>query len=217
MKRISKYKVTDKKTFASGVAITAWGLLGFFVGVGLTVIELTSQQEEYVSGIAESVASPVLREVSADQLPNRVIRFASPNAEKCMALNIYHEARGEPFAGKVAVADVVLNRTKDSRSPDTICAVVYEGLRGISGKMYLTKCQFSWYCDGKSDEPTEDMAWQESLNIARQMLGKDNYYRGLTEGATHYHAYDITPPLWTKNIDVRMVGRIGDHIFYRWQ
>jgi spore germination cell wall hydrolase CwlJ-like protein len=188
-----------------------------YLTVGVLAGGIAMMMSRPETHVVMEIAKPTLQEVSPDMLPNRIISFASPNAEKCMALNIYHEARGEPFAGKVAVADVVLNRTKDSRTPDTVCAVVYEGLRGISGKMYLTKCQFSWYCDGKSDEPTEDMAWQESLNIARQMLGKDNYYRGLTEGATHYHAYDITPPLWTKNIDVRVVGRIGGHIFYRWQ
>ena len=213
---MTRYKIAHpdriKPTWKLVVAACMYVTAGVLVG-GITMMVV--HPETY---IATEITKPTLQEISPDMLPNRIISFASPNAEKCMALNIYHEARGEPFAGKVAVADVVLNRTKDSRTPDTVCAVVYEGLKTTAGKLYLAKCQFSWYCDGKRDEPTEDVAWQESLTIAQQMLsGKENGYRGITEGATHYHTYDIDPPLWAKGRDVRMIGRIGDHIFYRWQ
>lgn len=213
---ITKYKIAHpssvKPTWKLAVAACMYVTAGVLVG-GIAMMAV----RPVVYTVTE-ITKPTLQEVSPDMLPNRIISFASPNAEKCMALNIYHEARGEPFAGKVAVADVVLNRTKDSRTPDTVCAVVYEGLKTTAGKLYIAKCQFSWYCDGKSDEPTEDVAWQESLTIAQQMLSsKENGYRGITEGATHYHTYDVDPPLWTKGRDVRMIGRIGDHIFYRWQ
>jgi N-acetylmuramoyl-L-alanine amidase len=214
-KKITQYRAINARHVMMPWKVWVLAILNMIAGALVAVIVITSQEQVFDPTIP---ITPTLREVTPDMLPNRVISFSSPNAEKCMALNIYHEARGEPFVGKVAVADVVLNRTKDSRSPDTVCAVVYEGLRGTSGTMYLAKCQFSWYCDGKSDEPKDDVAWQESLNIAQQMLSaKENSYRGVTEGATHYHTYDIPPPLWTKNRDVRMVGRIGDHIFYRWQ
>jgi spore germination cell wall hydrolase CwlJ-like protein len=212
----TRYKIAHpdsiKPAWKLVVAACMYVTVGVLVG-GMAM--MVAYPETYV---VTEITKPTLQEVSPDMLPNRIISFASPNAEKCMALNIYHEARGEPFAGKVAVADVVLNRTKDSRTPDTVCAVVYEGLKTTTGKLYIAKCQFSWYCDDKGDEPTEDVAWQESLTIAQHMLnGKENGYRGITEGATHYHAYDIDPPLWTKGRDVRMIGRIGDHIFYRWQ
>tara|TARA_R110000868_G_scaffold71520_2_gene209401 strand:+ start:1556 stop:2203 length:648 start_codon:yes stop_codon:yes gene_type:complete len=213
---ITKYKIAHpnniKPTWKLAVAACMYVTVGVLVG-GIAMMAV--HPDAY---IVADITEPTLQEVTPDMLPNRVISFASPNAEKCMALNIYHEARGEPFVGKVAVADVVLNRTKDSRTPDTVCAVVYEGLKNIAGRMYLAKCQFSWYCDGNGDEPTEDMAWRESLTIAQQMLGsKENGYRGITEGATHYHAYNINPPIWTKSRDMRLIGRIGDHIFYRWQ
>ena len=51
----------------------------------------------------------------------------TPDTLKCMALNIYHEARGDNYAGKVAVSDVVLNRVNDTRYPNTICDVIYQG------------------------------------------------------------------------------------------
>lgn len=214
-RRLTAYKAVNVRHVMMPWKVWTLTVLSACVGVLITVIAMASQEQTFDP---TTPATPVLREVTPDMLPNRVISFTSTNAQKCLALNIYHEARGEPFVGKVAVADVVLNRTKNSRSPDTICAVVYEGLRNMSGSMYRAKCQFSWYCDGRSDEPKDDMAWVEALTISNQMLNsRENYYRGVTEGATHYHTYDITPPLWTKNRDVHLVGRIGDHIFYRWQ
>ena len=65
----------------------------------------------------------------------------------CLALNVYHEARNEPMNGMYAVASVVINRVQDDRWPNNVCAVVKDGYRGQH------KCQFSWYCDGKSDRP----------------------------------------------------------------
>ena len=71
----------------------------------------------------------------------------------CLALNVYHEARNEPMNGMYAVASVVINRVQDDRWPNNVCAVVKDGYRKDS-----VKCQFSWYCDGKTDRPKEDRA-----------------------------------------------------------
>jgi spore germination cell wall hydrolase CwlJ-like protein len=131
----------------------------------------------------------------------------------CMALNIYYEARGSSLADKAAVADVVLNRVQDTRYPDTICKVVKQGHQDSNGNMIRHKCQFSWYCDGKNDVPKNKDLWYESQMIAWGMLEFEKY-RGITEGATHYHATYVSPR-WAK--DLQMVGRIGAHIFYRWE
>jgi len=128
--------------------------------------------------------------------------------EHCMALNIYYEARGSNLADKAAVADVVLNRVEDTRYPNTICEVVHDGYR--KGRR---DCQFSWYCDGKSDIPQDEDRWVEAQTIAWGIIKWDKY-RGITEGATHYHATYVSPR-WAK--DLQMVGRIGAHIFYRWE
>ena len=145
----------------------------------------------------------------------------------CLAKNIYFEAKSEPIAGQYAVADVVLNRVKDSRFPNTICEVVYEGpLRESwqtkkqtdlddAERIYhpiRDRCQFSWWCDGKSDNIKDGDAWRKSQEIAYRLVN-DYKHRGLTEGATHYHATYVNPK-WAPTLD--LVGRIGTHIFYRW-
>jgi|TARA_B110000908_G_scaffold91523_1_gene108620 spore germination cell wall hydrolase CwlJ-like protein len=131
----------------------------------------------------------------------------------CMALNVYYEARGSSLADQAAVADVVLNRVKDTRYPDTVCDVVKQGLKDASGNMRRNKCQFSWYCDGKSDNPQDQDRWAEAQMIAWNIV-TDGKYRGLTEGSTHYHATYVNPR-WASSL--QLVGRIGAHIFYRWE
>ena len=130
----------------------------------------------------------------------------------CLALNIYFEARGSSFADKVAVSDVVINRANDQRYPETICSVVYQAKTDSSGFPIRHQCQFSWYCDGRSDTPREKEAWYEAQVIAYQMLYNDRF-EGITEGATHYHSTGVDP-YWADSF--QYVGQIGDHKFYRW-
>jgi N-acetylmuramoyl-L-alanine amidase len=131
----------------------------------------------------------------------------------CLALNIYFEARGSNLADRAGVANVVMNRVNDRRYPETICGVVKQGNRDSAGNMLKNQCQFSWYCDGKSDVPTDTDMWVESQMLAWYMI-EDGKYRGLTEGATHYHATYVSPR-WRH--DLQLIGRIGEHIFYRWE
>jgi spore germination cell wall hydrolase CwlJ-like protein len=133
--------------------------------------------------------------------------------EWCLAQNIYYEARGSNRADRIAVADVVLNRVKDTRYPNTVCDVVRQGRQNADGSMLRHMCQFSWYCDGKSDWPTDLDAWVDAQQIAYNMITHRDG-RGLTEGATHYHA-DYVNPSWAR--DLQLVGRIGVHVFYRWE
>lgn len=131
----------------------------------------------------------------------------------CLAQNIYYEARGSSLADQAAVADVVLNRVNDERFPSTICEVVRQGKKHPNGQMKRHRCQFSWYCDGKSDRPRELDSWVKAQQLAYMMLYLGDF-RGLTEGATHYHANYVTPK-WSR--DLQLVGRIGVHVFYRWK
>ena len=131
----------------------------------------------------------------------------------CLAQNIYYEARGSNRADRIAVADVVINRVQDSRYPDTVCGVVHQGKKLADGSMKRNACQFSWYCDGKSDWPRDTDAWVDAQMIAYNML-QYNQGRGLTEGADHYHA-DYVKPQWAR--ELQLVGRIGVHVFYRWE
>lgn len=132
---------------------------------------------------------------------------------QCLALNIYYEARGSNLADKAGVADVALNRVNDTRYPDTVCEVVKQGEQDANGNMIRNRCQFSWYCDGRSDQPQDQDSWIEAQMIAWDMI-EHNRYRGITEGATHYHA-DYVNPRWASSL--QLVGTIGAHIFYRWE
>jgi N-acetylmuramoyl-L-alanine amidase len=132
--------------------------------------------------------------------------------EWCLAQNIYYEARGSSRADQIAVADVVINRVEDKRYPNSICEVVQQGKKYADGRMKRNACQFSWYCDGKSDWPTDMDAWVIAQQIAYNMVTY-NDYRGLTEGATHYHANYVNPS-WARTLT--LTGTIGVHKFYRW-
>ena len=115
------------------------------------------------------------------------------------------------MAGRYAVADVVLNRVKDRRYPETICDVVRQGQKDSNGNMKKNRCQFSWYCDGKKDNTPNAEMWRQSQAIAYQIVILGTM-RGITEGATHYHATYVNPS-WNRGMDD--IGRIGAHLFFR--
>ncbi len=121
----------------------------------------------------------------------------------CLALNLYHEARSEGVKGQLAVAEVTLNRVKSTSYPNTICGVVKQTSKN--------GCQFSWFCDGKSDEPKDILAWDQAIHVAQYAL-MDGVTLRSTQGSTHYHA-DYVRPYWAASY--RKVAKIGRHIFYR--
>ena len=132
----------------------------------------------------------------------------------CMAANIYHEAKNQPMAGQIAVAQVVMNRVKDNRYPDNVCDVVKQGLTYKNGKVVLGKCQFSWYCDGKKDDvDKKSEKWRNSLRYASMVI-TNRITLDITEGATHYHATYVRPA-WARTKTKTV--RINRHIFYRWE
>ena len=147
---------------------------------------------------------------------------------ECLALNIYHEARSERTAGMWAVADVTINRVKSIQFPNTICEVVHQGPVYESWKTarfdHLPEseriynpvkgmCQFSWYCDGKSDVPKNEKAWRKAQDVAF-LVYYNKIQIDVTEGATHYHATYVKPA-WAKT--KTRTTRIEKHIFYRWE
>lgn len=122
----------------------------------------------------------------------------------CMARNIYHEARGEDQAGQIAVAYLTLNRVESTRFPDTICDVVTED-RGPRAH----DCQFSWWCDGKSDKPNDQDAYEKAMKVAIQtMTGR---VENPVPAATHYYAPDKASPGWA--LKLAEVAVIGNHRF----
>lgn len=125
----------------------------------------------------------------------------------CLSTAIYFEARGESYRGQVAVAQVVLNRLKDHRYPNTICGVVFQN------QTKRNACQFSFACDGIPESVNDDKAWAQAEDIAKRVTDGELY---LTEvaNATHYHATYVRPawaPRMTK------LTQIGLHVFYRFK
>lgn len=123
------------------------------------------------------------------------VSMAEDNSLICLAKNIYHEAKGEPLAGKLAVAKVTINRVKSGYFASTICGVVYE--RG----------QFSWTTDRRLKVRDKE-AWQESVDIARHSLktGLDD----VNLSALYFHNTSVKPR-WNK----KRIAKIGNHVFYK--
>lgn len=117
----------------------------------------------------------------------------------CLALNIYHESRGDPYEGQAAVALTTLNRAK--LSSKEVCEVVFEPR------------QFSWTIEGAigqrikaSHHPKDKTAWEKAKQIALAAF----YMKDFTGGATHFHEASINPK-WPH----KRIGRWGSHIFYK--
>lgn len=131
-----------------------------------------------------------------------------------MAMAVYFEARGEPLVGQSAVAHVIMNRVVDARYPNTVCEVVKQGptYKWKANFPIRHKCQFSFYCDGKSDKPTDQDAYELAKMISFGAMTGRTY--DPTNGATHYHAHYVNPD-WANS--KHMTVRINDHIFYYWE
>ena len=136
-----------------------------------------------------------------------------PTQLECMAKNIYFEAAIESTAGKLAVAQVTLNRVNSARFPNTICGVVKQGRHYSNGFPVRDRCQFSWYCDGKGDEPRPTPAWKDSVEIAEYIIRTPSLL-DITDGATHYHADWMEKfPKWAHQ--KKKLVKIATHIFYK--
>jgi spore germination cell wall hydrolase CwlJ-like protein len=124
----------------------------------------------------------------------------------CLAINIYKEAGYEPFEGKVAVAQVTLNRTASPDFPSEVCDVVYQKNK-FTGRVV---CQFSWYCDSKHrTRPVNQEMYDESYRVAKMVL-LENFRLESLDQALYYHA-DYVNPNW----GFRKITKIGQHIFYK--
>lgn len=130
---------------------------------------------------------------------------------ECMALNIYHEARSESELGQRAVAYVTLNRVNDPAYPDNICGVVHQAVLKNNVPV-RNKCQFSWYCDGKDDEPRNAEAYAEAKRVALIVINRYGSSFDPTMGATMYHTDSVIPG-WRTSFE--KTTQIENHIFYR--
>jgi len=136
-----------------------------------------------------------------------MLKYGEDNEQvRCLALNIYHEARGEPRAGQYAVAEVTMNRVRSKHYPDSVCKVVYQRNWDQLRKRYVG--MFSWT---EFDEPPriKSQFWQQSMKIAQNVYAGD--YTPKLKDALFYHARQIRPS-WIKG--KKPLAKIGNHIFY---
>lgn len=125
----------------------------------------------------------------------------------CMATAIYFEARGESYRGQVGVGQVVMNRVAHKLYPNTICGVVYQN------QSKRNACQFSFACDGIPERVTEQKAWDQAMQIAKDVISGKEYLAEVGY-STHYHATYVYPhwaPRMKKNT------KIGMHVFYQFK
>jgi len=119
----------------------------------------------------------------------------------CMAKNLYYEAAMEPYEGKLAVAQVTMNRANSSKFPSTICEVVYQK----TGSTY----QFTWVGE-KVSEIRNKYAWEECLMVARKALTEAKLHDTIYKTQAMYYHNTSVNPAWK----LKYVAKIGNHLFY---
>jgi spore germination cell wall hydrolase CwlJ-like protein len=126
----------------------------------------------------------------------------------CLAKNIYYEAGSEKYEGKLAVAQVTMNRVNSGKYPKDICSVVYQK---TTDQNLRTVCQFSWTCMVKELVIKDKYSWEESQLIAKRALTEPFVHDTIAQSnALFFHAVYVKPN-WEKT---KVVKQIGNHIFY---
>jgi len=161
----------------------------------VTLVEEINVEDQRVA----SVSQPLRQTVFSDDVLKEI---------ECLAKNIYREAGYEPLEGRIAVAQVTMNRVEHREFPNTVCGVVYEKTPNrVTGQR--TVCQFSWYCDPvHRNRPKHQPTYKESYEVAKRVLLDGVRLPGL-ENAIFYHATYIDPK-W----NYPRVAVIGQHVFY---
>lgn len=170
------------------------GVLLMLLGLYMSVNLLTWAVKHRLGSVENIEASQITAQLRERQLA-------------CLAQNIYHEAGAEPFEGKVAVAQVTINRANsDGLFPGDICKVIYQK------NFFYDKvlCQFSWVCDRTvTFKPKHLAVYEESMEVAKKVLLEGFRLPSLTQ-ALYFHA-DYINPGWKRE----RVAKIGRHIFYK--
>jgi hypothetical protein len=180
-------------------------------------VQANNPQEQQLVPSQREVAAPVVNQVPGEvvqPLPKAAVQedqdFAtlsaaveahqaqpvSDNELKCLATGIYYEAKSEPLAGQLAVAEVILNRAKSGRFAKSACGVLTQ--RG----------QFSFVRGGKIPTPPQGAQWRKALAVA-QVAQKD-LWDSPAGNALYFHARHAR-----QNWNRVQVASIGNHIFYR--
>jgi spore germination cell wall hydrolase CwlJ-like protein len=147
----------------------------------------------------------ILREQTGNLSPSYISAAQRTRELDCLTRNIYWEAASEPFEGKAAVAQIVLNRTDSGKFPADICGVIYQ--KNIVYEKVI--CQFSWFCSQVVVfRPIDKALYNESMEVAKKVL-LEGFRLPSLKTALYYHGDYIANP-WGK----KPIAHIGRHIFY---
>lgn len=195
-----------------------------WIAMCLAVIILVSQaiaaDQAQIAETAESKAEVLEQDAAAEgkkSRPSSSETITKPEAQAvdpageellddaitCLSRTIYWETRGEGASGMEAIANVVMNRLGHEGFPNTICEVVMQGREQGA-------CQFSWWCDGRSDDAEEEKAYAIAKEIARKALNRQ--LKDRTGGALYFHQRKVTPS-WSTEYSKTV--EVGEHIFYK--
>ena len=165
---------------------------GLWIVVLIVIAVCNNKLDELRSGVEAMPDGYVLAQEKIKQLD-------------CLTRNIYWEAASEPFEGKVAVAQVTMNRLESGRFGDSVCGVIYQ--KNVFYEKVV--CQFSWVCETThKTRPVHQPLWRESELVAKKVLLENFRLPGL-KNALFYHA-DYVSPGWK----LPKIDKIGRHIFY---
>ena len=159
----------------------------------------------YTDELRARAALPESIAVTESPMDVASVEYAAQS--ECLAEAMYYEARGEGVAGEKAVAEVVLERTRNANYPKTVCGVIYDGVQRDR-----RDCQFSFACDGTLRRPRDATAWNRVRVLADKILSGSVRLANLTGHAIAYHNIDIAPA-WAETM--LMTAQIGNHVFYR--
>jgi spore germination cell wall hydrolase CwlJ-like protein len=181
---------------------------GALVGAGFVVIAGVAASiavNHYTDRLESRVPAPKI----AESLTQAEVAGAQLAAQsECLAEVMYYEARGEGVEGEKAVAEVVLQRTRNPNYPRTVCGVVYEGV--VAGRK--TGCQFSFACDGSVRRPRDMTVWPHVRLLAEKIMAGQVRLGGETGNAIAFHTIDVSP-VWAGTM--LKTTQIGRHVFYR--
>ena len=140
-----------------------------------------------------------------------IFSTAKSSELNCLVEAVYYEARSEPITAQLAVANVVLERVRNDKFPNTICGVVHQGKYNKKGQPIRHKCMFSYWCDGKPERMKEIEALKTAISVSEMAI--NGVVVDITAGATHYHATYVRPD-WIHSFTFMELGQVGRHIFY---
>ena len=168
--------------------------------IGQEPVFVSQEVVQPVADVASAQASPVMTAsslralVDSTQVPDHL-----SDQMQCLAGAVYFESRGEPLAGQLAVAQVIINRTESRRFPASYCSVVYQ------------RAQFSFVRNGAMPRiKTSSKAWRKAQAIAR--IAHEGMWDSEAGDSLYFHAHYVKPR-WARTKLAR--ATINSHTFYR--